>query len=839
MKKVLILIMGIVSSICLSAQNMPYILKYKVDKSKLNNYYYPVQEGDTTIYHNASNIDYLYINDREHSLRFKNYEREEIPISAIDTVYVYHDKFQCFENPQNWTDIIFSTEQIYFYKENASTGKPEALLMVTQNDTIPQGQYSYVSFNEEGQPKYMNVNGQHFFIERIYDNYYDAIVINSDSSFFYADSIRIQSNIGEKPSKVIMRSGYTQSNAQNAISLLNHFIGGVTMAEGGIAMLVGCSMLVPGANIAVGATIAIAGAATFIAGALTTARATDQLVSDGSHTQGFDVASNILGVGGIIGGPEITIGAQGIRIVEKTAARIYANIALNEGYTALQAILDANTDMYEAYARAKRIVEGRLTTGRAELFNIQSNAIMLYGNITRKMNVHDKVGIMISEDKNALTVKNCMYSENSETGEFTALFDELTPTQEYYYRAYYYATEFDTEYYNPYFVSSVKSFVMPGVKTLTYTPIGRFEYNVRGKVVWNNIRSSQHIVGICYSENNEIPTISDGHSEIEFANDGIFTIKLNLQGRLYYYRSYAYIDGEIVYGEPDILTNERLILEQFYYETNGDSWVNNENWCSDKPLNEWFGISMDGNFVNYINLVSNNLTGNGTLKGLKVLHDINIENNNLLSISISDCPNFQICHHWMTDNDKIILRSYNVSNCGKNAAYVDFYDIFKAAEQGYSCYYTHENWLGTIRCGRAEIDTIRIDEHYHRNQTIFSNLTAKYIECKNLRDFGRVFFEDVDCDIIHFNNCQFNAQGIGVEFDSNVNTLIIENCVIPSGRAGGNGLNNLIIRNSRIDDWWVIEAKSSITITNTIIEGHLVNISGTPDEVHDYIGKLL
>ena len=40
-----------------------------------------------------------------------------------------------------------------------------------------------------------------------------------------------------------------------------------------------------------------------------------------------------------------------------------------------------------------------------------------------------------------------------------------------------------------------------------------------------------------------------------------------------------------------ILT-EREILEKFYYATNGPNWNRNDNWLSDKPLKEWFGIEI-------------------------------------------------------------------------------------------------------------------------------------------------------------------------------------------------------------------------------------------------------
>ena len=39
----------------------------------------------------------------------------------------------------------------------------------------------------------------------------------------------------------------------------------------------------------------------------------------------------------------------------------------------------------------------------------------------------------------------------------------------------------------------------------------------------------------------------------------------------------------------------REVLLDFYKSTNGDGWKNNTNWCSDKPLSEWYGISTDQN----------------------------------------------------------------------------------------------------------------------------------------------------------------------------------------------------------------------------------------------------
>lgn len=54
---------------------------------------------------------------------------------------------------------------------------------------------------------------------------------------------------------------------------------------------------------------------------------------------------------------------------------------------------------------------------------------------------------------------------------------------------------------------------------------------------------------------------------------------------------------------------ERDALIAFYHATNGDNWTRNDNWCSDKPVSEWYGINCLGDFVTDITLTNNNLNG--------------------------------------------------------------------------------------------------------------------------------------------------------------------------------------------------------------------------------------
>ena len=64
----------------------------------------------------------------------------------------------------------------------------------------------------------------------------------------------------------------------------------------------------------------------------------------------------------------------------------------------------------------------------------------------------------------------------------------------------------------------------------------------------------------------------------------------------------------------NINSTEREILEKFYYATNGPNWKRNDNWLSDKPLKEWFGIKVhegsDEKFIiKVLDLYNNKLEG--------------------------------------------------------------------------------------------------------------------------------------------------------------------------------------------------------------------------------------
>ena len=58
------------------------------------------------------------------------------------------------------------------------------------------------------------------------------------------------------------------------------------------------------------------------------------------------------------------------------------------------------------------------------------------------------------------------------------------------------------------------------------------------------------------------------------------------------------------------LVKEKQVLMEFYESLNGDGWTKNENWCSDKPVGEWYGVETDSDgYVTSLILYNNNLNG--------------------------------------------------------------------------------------------------------------------------------------------------------------------------------------------------------------------------------------
>ncbi|MBQ3189691.1 MAG: hypothetical protein IJB61_00325 [Bacteroides sp] len=92
-------------------------------------------------------------------------------------------------------------------------------------------------------------------------------------------------------------------------------------------------------------------------------------------------------------------------------------------------------------------------------------------------------------------------------------------------------------------------------------------------------------------------------------------------------------------GAVDYEPIERAALIDLYNATGGDNWENNTNWCSDKPLSEWYGIETNTKGRVYrIILNTNNLVGviPESIGNLTELTELNFWYNRQLSGSIPE-----------------------------------------------------------------------------------------------------------------------------------------------------------------------------------------------------------
>ena len=85
--------------------------------------------------------------------------------------------------------------------------------------------------------------------------------------------------------------------------------------------------------------------------------------------------------------------------------------------------------------------------------------------------------------------------------------------------------------------------------------------------------------------------------------------------------------------KPGSIEEDRLALEALYDSTNGNNWIDNTDWKSDKPVQEWYGVSvdLDDGRIRALNLDGNGLSGNipSGMSNLKNLDSLDLADNYL------------------------------------------------------------------------------------------------------------------------------------------------------------------------------------------------------------------
>lgn len=102
---------------------------------------------------------------------------------------------------------------------------------------------------------------------------------------------------------------------------------------------------------------------------------------------------------------------------------------------------------------------------------------------------------------------------------------------------------------------------------------------------------------------------------------------------------------------------DRDILIALYDATNGDNWTNNTNWCTDAPLSEWYGVTLDYSQerVQYIHLSYNNLLGRipEEIGNLTELYTLDLSGNTLTGEIPSSIGNMHILGYLYLNNNQL------------------------------------------------------------------------------------------------------------------------------------------------------------------------------------------
>lgn len=112
-------------------------------------------------------------------------------------------------------------------------------------------------------------------------------------------------------------------------------------------------------------------------------------------------------------------------------------------------------------------------------------------------------------------------------------------------------------------------------------------------------------------------------------------------------------------GYADV-AQDREALIALYKATGGDNWIHNDNWCSDKPLSEWYGVTTDqeGRVIS-LGLSNNNLSGDfpDNIDLLTKLRELYLDFNNFSAIpaNIGKLQSLEILTIYSDDSQGALL----------------------------------------------------------------------------------------------------------------------------------------------------------------------------------------
>ena len=233
-----------------------------------------------------------------------------------------------------------------------------------------------------------------------------------------------------------------------------------------------------------------------------------------------------------------------------------------------------------------------------------------------------------------------------------------------------------------------------GVVMVNKTEFGRYEYSVKAVLPAGN--SSLKVV---IRSEVSLPYAWGGYAPAMAENWIISLFDNNLKGNTFtVYESGKSADVMVIFENNSIVefyengatqptkvkrlyigsnapeeNHEREMLIAFYQSTNGDGWTKKDNWCSNKPISQWYGVetwyhpASGKSRVKSIKLTNNNLTGSVNLIDLKSLYELNIlSGNKIESLTIDNCGN-EMPDNDLNNRNTVFYHDDNYSPCNLNA----------------------------------------------------------------------------------------------------------------------------------------------------------------------------
>ena len=360
--------------------------------------------------------------------------------------------------------------------------------------------------------------------------------------------------------------------------------------------------------------------------------------------------------------------------------------------------------------------------------------------------------------------------------------------------------------------------VHPAVNTSDATNIGGTTATLQGEITgWIEfLNADEAEAGFCWGKSSN-PLVED--SQIKSQNVSKYqktgnTITLSEDivelepNTTYYYRAFLRMNGEYYYGDvKEFETGEsdgmREYLVKLYHDTDGDNWTRNDNWLSDKPITEWYGVSHDYYITSgyRIQLVDNNLKGKVDLSNCSMLHELNIRENDLITaIDVSNCEYLRRLKLLVHEGKVEYIDASGCINLAE-AEYLFNVESVNLSNSGIGGYFSASD-VKKIDVSNTEIEVVNMN----RGNTESLNLSG----CKKLKtvlcfDNQLSDLKVSGCDLLEELNCSGNKLSVldiidcpfleSIDCSDNILTsLNFENCpALKSINCSENKLQNLVL----------------------------------------------